>query len=75
MFFSHLYCFYKKKIKKNSLSNFTSKGFYHHITLVQGNVGSAIELGTYGIGIRSNTVKDAHARGIYIHRIAQADGQ
>jgi hypothetical protein len=30
----------------------SSDASYKSITLLQGNIGSAIELGTYGIGIR-----------------------
>ena len=36
----------------------SSHSVYEHVTLLQGNIGSAIELGTYGIGIRANTVRD-----------------
>ena len=53
----------------------SSLGTYKGLTLLQGNIGSAIELGTYGIGIRDNRVHHAAATGIYIHRIAQANGQ
>ena len=51
----------------------SSYGMYTHITLLQGNIGSAVELGTYGIGIRQNTVQHATATGIYIHRITHGD--
>ena len=48
---------------------------YKEITLLQGNIGSAIELGTYGIGLRGNRVHHASAKGIHVHRISQVDGQ
>jgi len=51
-----------------------SGGNYHHLTLLQGNIGSAIELGTYGIGIRGNVVADARVDSLSIHRITQDPG-
>ena len=36
----------------DNLKFFASR--YSNVTLLQGNIGSAIELGTYGIGIRNN---------------------
>ena len=46
--------------------------------MLQGNIGAAIELGTYGIGLRDNEVRNASVAGVYIHRIthrgAQEDG-
>lgn len=42
---------------------------YEKITLLQGNIGSAIELGTYGIGIRENRVEHSVMDGVFIHRI------
>ena len=38
----------------------------------QGNIGSAIELATYGIGIRRNTVESTLVSGVYVHRITTA---
>eukprot|EP01052_Picozoa_sp_SAG31_P025990 SAG31_NODE_2320_length_5943_cov_2.466975_4_plen_511_part_00 len=49
----------------------SSESKYRHLTLLQGNIGSAIELGTYGLGIRANTVHQADVSGVYIHRITQ----
>jgi hypothetical protein len=53
----------------------SSLAVYKSITLIQGNIGSAIELGTYGIGLRDNAVHHTTVTGIYVHRIAQTDGQ
>ena len=52
----------------------SSRGDYHHLTLIQGNIGSAIELGTYGIGLRNNAVVDTRVDGVAIHRITQDPG-
>ena len=49
----------------------STAGQYEHLTLLQGNAGSAVELGTYGIGLERNAVRDARAHGIYVHRIVQ----
>ena len=48
-------------------SNATMK----HITLLSGNIGSAIELGTYGLGLRDNAVRHTIVDGVYIHRLCQ----
>jgi hypothetical protein len=48
---------------------------YRNIVLLQGNIGSAIELGTYGIGIRGNSVQNTVADGIFTHRITQQTSQ
>ncbi len=45
---------------------------YEHVTLVQGDVGSAVELGTYGIGLRGGTVRGSSVEGVYVHRVTQA---
>ena len=50
----------------------SSHSTLEHLTLVQGNVGAAIELGTYGIGLRGETVRQARASGVYVHRITQS---
>jgi hypothetical protein len=50
----------------------SSGATYAHITLLSGNIGSAIELGTYGLGVRGNAVRDSTVTGVYIHRITQA---
>ena len=47
---------------------------YRHLTLLQGNIGSAIELGTYGIGLRNNGVREARVAHLAIHRITQDPG-
>jgi len=52
----------------------SAHSIYEHLTLVQGNIGSAIELATYGIGIRENTVENVRIYGIYIHRVTQSGG-
>jgi len=52
----------------------STRGVYRHITLLQGNIGSAIELGTYGIGIRDNAVSGARVDGVAIHRVTQDPG-
>ena len=44
---------------------------YRHLTLLQGNVGAAIELGTYGLGLRANAVRGTVVSGVYLHRVAQ----
>jgi len=53
----------------------SSGGTWSHVTLLQGNIGAAVELGTYGIGLRDNTVSGATVSGVYVHRITQPDGQ
>ena len=34
----------------------SSHSTWRHVTLLQGNIGSAIEIGTYGLGLRANAV-------------------
>jgi hypothetical protein len=53
----------------------SSHSTFKHLTLLQGNIGSAVELGTYGIGLRQNTVVNATVDGVYIHRITHDGGQ
>lgn len=53
----------------------SSAATYRHITLLQGNIGDAIELGTYGIGLRGNRVEHVSVDGIYIHRITHSHQQ
>ena len=50
----------------------SSNATWRHITLLQGNIGSAIELGTYGLGLRGNAVRHTTVSGVYVHRITQA---
>jgi hypothetical protein len=52
----------------------SSFSLLEHLTLVQGNIGSAIELGTYGIGIRRNTLTSTLVQGVYVHRVTQSGG-
>ena len=52
----------------------SSHSTLEHLTLLQGNVGSAVELGTYGIGIRDEAVRAARVYGVYLHRITQPSG-
>ena len=35
----------------------SSNATMRHITLIDGNIGSTIELGTYGLGLRNNAVR------------------
>ena len=49
----------------------SSRSTYEHITVLQGDIGAAIELGTYGIGLRSNAVRGTRVSGVYVHRITQ----
>ena len=49
----------------------SSRSTYEHITVLQGDIGAAIELGTYGIGLRSNAVRGTSVSGVYVHRITQ----
>ena len=44
-------------------------------SLLQGNIGSALELGTYGLGLRGNAVRGTNVSGVYLHRITQALSQ
>ena len=46
-----------------------------HCSLLQGNIGSAVELGTYGLGLRGNAVRGTNVSGVYLHRITQALSQ
>jgi len=47
---------------------------FEHLTLIQGNIGSAIELATYGIGIRNDSIVSTSVDGVYIHRVTQSSG-
>jgi len=47
---------------------------YSDITVLQGNVGSVIELGNYGDGLRSNVLQDGVVDGVNLHRIVHANG-
>jgi hypothetical protein len=53
----------------------SSHSSFRHLTLLQGNIGAAVELGTYGIGLRQNTVENATVDGVYIHRITHDGSQ
>jgi len=47
---------------------------YTHITALQGNVGSVVELGNYGLGLRNKQVVGSSVHGLYVHRIVHANG-
>jgi hypothetical protein len=53
----------------------SSHSSIRQITMLQGNIGSAIELGTFGIGLRGNEVRNATVTGVFIHRITHSTGQ
>jgi len=68
--FAHLYCHHAD----DNLKVDSSSSVYSHVTLLQGDVGAAVELGTYGIGIRERTVRNSSVSGVYVHRITQTSG-
>lgn len=71
---SHLSYLYLQHADDN-LKMDSSSAIYSNITLLQGNIGSAIELGTYGIGIRGNKVEHSVMDGVFVHRITHFDTQ
>jgi len=47
---------------------------FYSITALQGNVGSVIELGNYGDGLRTSGVENCLIDGVSIHRVVHSQG-
>merc|ERR1712232_21343 len=66
----HAYLHHADDVVKISASNVQ----FNRITVLLGNVGSAIELGNYGVGLRNNNILNSVVSGVFIHRVIHSGG-